>query len=96
MYLDPRFKKASMLTAEKKASMKSFIKYELEVYILNDWQGRQSRQAEVSIVDQELSTLESRPKRTKLEKIFGDAFQNTSEEVSAAEAAEAELQKYEF
>ena len=34
MYLDPRFKKAPMLTADKKAGMKSFMKYELEVYIL--------------------------------------------------------------
>ena len=96
MYLDPRFKKAPMLTAEKKASMKSFMKYKLEVYILND---RRLRQAEVSIAEQEPPSLtepESRSKRTKLEKFFGDTFQNPSEEVSAAEAAEAELQRYEL
>ena len=72
MYLDPQCKKAPMLTAEKKASIKSFMKYELEVYILND---RQLRQAEVSIVEQEPPSLtepESRSKRTKLEKFFGD------------------------
>ena len=96
MYLDPRFKKAPMLTAEKKASMKSFMKYKLEVYILND---RRLRQAEVSIAEQEPPSLtepESRSKRTKLENFFGDTFQNPSEEVSAAEAAEAELQRYEL
>ena len=101
VYLDPRFKKAPMLTAEKKASMKSFMKYELEVYILND---QRLRQVKVSIVEQEPPSLtepESRSKRTKLEKFFGDTFQNPSEEdpseeVSAAEAAEAELQRYEL
>ena len=97
MYLDPRFKKAPMLTAEKKTSMKSFMKYELEVYILDD---RRLSQAEVSIVEQGepgLSEPESRAKRTKLEKFFGDTFvKNSSEKISAAEAAEAELQKYEL
>ena len=97
MYLDPRFKKAPMLTAMKKASMKSFMKYELETYILND---RQLQRAEVSCVEQEapgLSKLESRSKRTKLKSFFGDTFvKNSSEEVSAAEAAEAELQNYEL
>ena len=97
MYLDPRFKKAPMLTAEKKTSMKSFMKYELEVYILDD---RRLSQAEVSIVEQGepgLSEPESRAKRTKLEKFFGDSFvKNSSEKISAAEAAEAELQKYEL
>ena len=85
-----------MLTADKKAGMKSFMKYELEVYILND---RRLRQAEVSIVEEEpprLTEAESRSKRTKLEKFFGDTFQNSSIEVSAPEAAEAELQKYEL
>ena len=43
MYLDPRFKKAPMLTAEKKASMKSYIKYELEVYILNNRRQQQQQ-----------------------------------------------------
>ena len=38
---------------------------------------------------------ESRSKRTKLEKFFSDTFQNSSE-VSAPDAAEAELQKYEL
>ena len=97
MYLDPRFKKAPMLTAMKKASMKSFIKYELETYILND---RRLQRAEASCVEQETSglfELESRSKRTKLENFFGDTFvQSSSDEVSAAEAAEAELQKYEL
>lgn len=32
----------------------------------------------------------------KAQKVFGHTFQNSSEEVSAAEAAEAELQKYEL
>lgn len=86
-----------MLTAMKKASMKSFIKYELETYILND---RRLQRAEASCVEQEafgLFELESRSKRTKLENFFGDTFvQSSSDEVSAAEAAEAELQKYEL
>ena len=36
MLLDPEFKKAPMLTAEKKASIISFIKYKLEVCVLDD------------------------------------------------------------
>ena len=66
MYLDPRFKKAPMLTAEKKASIKSFMKYKLEVCILND---RQLSQAEDSIAEQgepSLSEQESRAECTKL------------------------------
>ena len=81
MYLDPRFKKAPMFTAEKKASMKSYIKYELEVYILND-RRQQQQQAEVSIVEEmppSRTEAESRCKRTKLEKFFGDTFQNSSD-----------------
>ena len=96
MYLDPRFKKVLMLIVEKKARMKSFMKYELEVYILND---QRLRQAEVTNVEQQLpvSELESRSKCTKLEKFFGDTFvQSSSGEISAAEAAEAELQRYEL
>ena len=63
-----------MLTAMKKASMKSFMKYELEMYILHD---RRLQRAEVSCVEQEapgLSELESRSKCTKLETFFGDTF----------------------
>ena len=63
-----------MLTAEKKASMKVIY----EISILND---RRLRQAEVSIVEQEPPSLtepESRSKRTKLEELFGDTFQNPS------------------
>ena len=97
MYLDPRFKEAPMLTAEKKASIKSFMKYKLEVCILND---RRLSQVEDSIAEQgepSLSEQESRAKRTKLEKFFGNTFvKNSSEEISATEAAEAELQKYEL
>ena len=98
MYLDPRFKKAPMLTAEKKASMKSYIKYELEVYILND-RRQQQQQAEVSIVEEmppSRTEAESRCKRTKLEKFFGDTFQNSSDELGTTETAESELQKYEL
>ena len=36
MLLDPQFKKAPMLTAEKKASIISFMKCKLEVCILDD------------------------------------------------------------
>ena len=96
MYLDPRFKKAPMLTVEKKARMKSFMKYELEVYILND---RRLRRAEVTNVEQQspVSELESRSKHTKLEKFFGDTFvRSSSGEISTAEAVEAELQRYEL
>ena len=93
MYLDPRFKKASMLTAGRKASIKSFLQYELEVCILND---RQVEVRESSSVEQDLQESESGPKRTKLEKFFGDSIQISSEEVSAAEAAETELQRYEL
>ena len=39
---------------------------------------------------------ESSSKRTKLEKFFGDTFQNSSDVLGATEAAEAELQKYEL
>ena len=69
------------------------MKYELEVCILND---RRLSQAEDSIAEQgepSLSEQESRAKCTKLEKLFGNTFvKNSSEEISAAEAAEAELQ----
>ena len=87
-----------MLTAEKKASMKSYIKYELEVYILND-RRQQQQQAEVSIVEEmppSRTEAESRCKRTKLEKFFGDTFQNSSDKLGTTETAESELQKYEL
>ena len=93
MYLDPRFKKASMLMAGRKASIKSFLQYELEVCILID---RRAEVRESSSVEQDLQESESRPKRTKLENFFGDSIQISSEEVSAAEAAETELQRYEL
>jgi len=36
MYLDPQFKKGPILTAERKASVKLHLKYELEIPILNE------------------------------------------------------------
>jgi len=88
MYLDPRFKKGPMLTAERKAIVKSHLKYENE---------RRLRQGtEVTVVEEEQQTRPTSPKRSKLEKFFGSCFQNTPGEVSASEAAETELQRYEL
>jgi len=36
MYIVPRFKKRPFLTAERKASVKSHLKYELEILILDE------------------------------------------------------------
>ena len=60
-----------MLTAGRKASIKSFLQYELEVCILND---RRAEVRESSSVEQDLQESESGPKRTKLEKFLVIAF----------------------
>ena len=91
MYLDPRFKKAPMLTTEKKASIKSSLKYDLVACILEE-----RRQDDCIQITEDSVREESRSKRTKLN-FFGDTFQTSpSGEVSAAEAAETELQRYEL
>ena len=85
-------KKAPLLITEKTASMKSFMKYKLEVCILNDWW---VSWAVDGIVEQgELGPCEqeSRAKHTKLEENFVNSFdKNSSEEINAAEV---EHQKY--
>ena len=97
MYLDPRFKKGPILTTERKASVKSYLKYELEILVLKERRSQQGAEVtEVIRVEEEQETRPTSPKRTKLEKFFGNYFQSTSGEVSASEAAERELQRYEL
>ena len=85
-------KKAPLFITEKTASMKSFMKYKLEVCILNDWWVSWAVDGIVEQGEPGPSEQENRAKHTKLEENFVNSFdKNSSEEINAAEV---EHQKY--
>ena len=95
IYVDPRFKKAPMLTAARKSSIQSSLKYDLVTCIL-----KEQRQSDSIQICEDFGTKQNRSKRTKLEKFFDSSLQAShsgeGSGYSANETAETELHRSEL